>query len=129
MTSSESFDLTVWSDRFSQRDSAGLAALYHEDALLYGSSDHLLSGRRAIQRYFAALPAARAASARFSDLVVAHLSAKTVAVAGLVHFSIGDSALTMRITLTFVEEGEAWLIGMHHAALPGVPFGDRKQLD
>ncbi len=127
MVSFDPFDcLAVWSDRFSKRDSIGLAALYHEDALLYGSSDNLLSGRNAIQGYFAALPAAGAAAARFSGLAIARLAVTTVAVAGLVHFSIGESSLTMRITLTFVNEGGVWLIGMHHASMPGMLPGEQR---
>lgn len=120
--------LAVWSDRFSRRDSIGLAAIYHERALLFGSSDSLLSGRAAIQRYFAALPATGPASARFSDIECAPLSASTVAVAGLVHFSIGESTLTMRITLSLVEEGGAWLIGLHHAAMPGMLPGNQGRI-
>ena len=69
MISFDPYDyLTVWSDLFSRRDSSGLAALYHEKTLLYGSSDSLLSGRNVIEGNFAALPATGSASARFSEL-------------------------------------------------------------
>lgn len=121
MTSSGPLNvLSTWSDHFAKRDCNALAALYREDAVLYGSSDSLLSGRDAIRDYFAALPAEGSASARFDDLVIVQLSGTTAAVAGMVHFLIGATLLTVRITLTFVEDGGVWRIGMHHASTPGM---------
>lgn len=113
--------LAAWSARFAQRDSAGLAAIYREDALLYGSGDSLLVGRKAIEGYFAALPAEGAASARFDDVTRLDLSATTAAIAATVHFAIGVVTLSMRITLTFVERNGIWQIGVHHASMPMSP--------
>ncbi|MEP6868826.1 MAG: nuclear transport factor 2 family protein [Novosphingobium sp.] len=125
----DSFDptkfLAVWSDRFARRDSGGLAAFYRDDTLFYGANDSLLIGRKAIQAYFAALPAEGAASARFEDIAVSRLSGTSVAVAGLVYFVIGKISLTMRISLLFVESDGDWLIGMHHASMQGMLSTDR----
>ncbi|MEP7222756.1 MAG: nuclear transport factor 2 family protein [Novosphingobium sp.] len=121
--------LADWSDRFSRRDSGGLAAFYRDDALFYGSNDSLLIGRTAIQAYFAALPAEGAASARFGDLAVSRLSGTSVAVGGLVYFVIGQISLTMRITLLFVEGDGEWLIGMHHASMLGMLPNERRSIN
>ena len=108
--------LAQWSDGFAARNNDALAALYCEDALLYGSSPELVSGREAIRGYFQALPQSGALGAEFSNLVVRQTSPSTASVAGVVSFTTDEFALPMRITLGLVRCGDAWSIGLHHAS-------------
>jgi len=52
--------LAQWSEGFAARNSDALAALYCEDALLYGSSPELVCGREAIRDHFRRVPGAGA---------------------------------------------------------------------
>ena len=113
-----------WSRRFARGDSDGMAALYHEDGLLYGSAANVIVGRDAIRQYFSAVPAAvppgGPMSAEFSDLVVKRTSPTTANVAGLLRFLVGPNDLATRISLAYaLEEDGNWLIGLHHASLQG----------
>lgn len=117
--------LSEWSDFFARRDVDGLVALYRDDALFYGSSPDLLRGTAAIRGYFSVLPADGPMSARFYDFVASQVGADGAAIAGWVDFKVGEHALTMRITLTLVQQGGAWRIAMHHAAMPGIPAGTK----
>ena len=108
--------LAQWSEGFAARNNDALAALYCEDALLYGSSPELVSGREAIRGYFQALPQSGALGAEFSNLVMRQTSPSTASVGAAVTFTMDDFTMPMRITLGLVRCGAAWSIGLHHAS-------------
>ncbi len=105
----------AWIEAFNARDLDRHAALYTQDAMLFGSKADLSAGRAAIRAYFAA---------RGPDVRVSHyplprivqLSADTAATAAHVEFADGAKPMPYRLTWMLVKQDGNWRIAQHHGS-------------
>ena len=104
-----------WIEAFNSRDLDTHAALYTQDAMLFGSQAALSVGRAAIREYFAALPPG-AAVRRYPMPRVAQVSPDIAATAGHVDFADGDAVMPYRMTWMLVKQGGNWRIAQHHGS-------------
>ena len=109
-----------WSEAFARNDWGALAALYTEDATLYGTKPELSAGRDAVRAYYDGLPKGVFKGARFDAQVVRQVTADVLTASGPVTFEreVGGqkSELAFRITLVLVRQDGNWRIAAHHAS-------------
>ena len=112
--------LQSWIDAFNSHDLDKHMALYHEDAILFGSVDELQIGREAIRTYFAKRPPGMQVK-RYPMPLVRDVAPGVKVTAGHVDFGDGGSLSPYRMTWALVKTDGNWRIAQHH----GSPrFGD-----
>lgn len=116
--------LTAWAEAFAAQDGARSAALYTDDASLWGTtSREQSSGRAAITRYFGPMPNITARSVTFGDHTIRPV-ADTIAIAsGQYTFVLRRADGTelrapARFSMTLVKVADgAWRIADQHSSL------------
>ena len=108
--------IAKWSAAFAKLDPDALSSLYSKSALFYGSNPTLYRGRDGVKSYFTALPGWNSQSVRFTDVATSAAGADVVNMAGTANFSVGDAALTVKITWVIVREDGDWKIVSHHVS-------------
>lgn len=107
--------IAQWIDAFNAHDLDRHAALYTEDALLFGSVDELQIGRNAIHGYFGGRgPFVRVKS--YLPPVVRMVSQDVAATASHVDFADGDQPMPYRVTWVVVRRDGNWKIAQHHGS-------------
>ncbi|HVZ45820.1 MAG TPA: nuclear transport factor 2 family protein [Ramlibacter sp.] len=108
--------LQQWKLAFEARDVDRLAALYTQDAFLFGGKPALSAGRRAIRDYFDSLPAV-VLRADFEQQCSGVLAASVISTAGFLSFRReGGLPSRYRLTLALVRIAGEWKIASHHAS-------------
>jgi uncharacterized protein (TIGR02246 family) len=107
--------LAQWIEAFNAHDLDRHAALYTEDAVLFGSIDALQLGRDAVRAYFGRRPPSVRVKA-YPTPRVAHLAPDVVATAGHVDFADGDTPVPYRMTWVLVRHDGNWIIAQHHGS-------------
>ena len=108
--------MAKWSAGFSRLDATTLASLYSENAFFFGSNPTLYRGRDGVKSYFTGLPHWNSKSVRFTDVSTDAAGADVVNMAGTANFSLGDDALTVKITWVIIREDNDWKIVSHHVS-------------
>jgi uncharacterized protein (TIGR02246 family) len=118
----------AWNQAGRTWDCDALAAVYTEDALLFGGRPGHSVGREAIQHYFATYSGIIfTATMQMSGTELRVLGKDAVLVQGMVHFefTLKDSEKTqstLRATLVLRRETGCWLIADHHfSPTPATP--------
>jgi uncharacterized protein (TIGR02246 family) len=107
-----------WEQAFNAWNIDALASLYTKDALFFGSTPDLYTGRDGVKAYFSKLPAG-ALKAKMGEQHVVRVSANVIATAGFVDFTREGKVVPFRLTLVLVKTGRHWLIAEHHASPKG----------
>ena len=104
-----------WIEVFNSHDLDAHAALYTEDAMLFGSVPELIIGRAAIRAYFGGRgPKVHVAHYPFPRVT---MIADDVAVTAThVDFADGDQPMPYRVTWMLVKRDGAWKIAQHHGS-------------
>jgi hypothetical protein len=106
-----------WQHHFAPINPKGLATLYAEDAILFGSRIPPYIGRAAIESYFLGLPQGLYTGVAFFPEYIIWLTSDVISVAGSVLFQrLERSSLDLRITHIFVHQNNEWLIASHHVS-------------
>ncbi|MGE0828016.1 MAG: SgcJ/EcaC family oxidoreductase [Hyphomonadaceae bacterium] len=112
--------LARWAEAFAAADFEGIANLYTEDTLFYGSAPPLLRGPSGVLGYFKALPASDGAKVVFENIVAQRLSDTVISIAMIAAFSARswgeNKTVRMRFTHVWVRVGDEWKIASHHAS-------------
>ena len=110
-----------WSAGFNRLDADGLASLYSNSALFFGSNPSLYRGKVGVAAYFNALPRWSAPTVQFSDVVAAPVGTDLINMAGTASFDIGEGepTLSVKITWVIVREDGDWKIVSHHVSSRG----------
>ena len=107
-----------WVEVFNSHDLDAHAALYTEDATLFGSVPDLIIGRAAIRNYFAGRgPNVHVARYPFPRVVM--ISDTVAATAAHVDFADGDTPMPYRVTWMLVKREGEWTIAQHHGSPRG----------
>ena len=121
-----------WNQGAASWDAGVIAAVYTDDAMLYGGRPGHSVGREAIQAYFASYHGViLSGNLALSDTQLRTLADDCVLVQGVVHFTFhlaGDqhTASTLRGTLVLRQQAGPWRILEHHfsADPEAPPLGD-----
>lgn len=106
-----------WVAAFTPLDPDAMAALYSEDAVFFGASPPLRTGRDGVRAYFVGLPKGVFTGVTFSDEQAVQLTPDVISVAGTATFMRGANPdLPFRITLVLVRRDGRWLIASHHVS-------------
>jgi uncharacterized protein (TIGR02246 family) len=109
---------THWAAAFGQRDWKLLAALYTDDAQLFGGKPELFTSREGVRRYFEAMPPVGLV-AEFGSQHVVQAGHDAIVSAGDVTFRRTVPAAEPRphrITMVLVRRDGQWRIASHHAS-------------
>lgn len=107
-----------WCEVFNSHDLDSHAALYTEDAMLFGSIPELVVGRAAIKAYFGGRgPKVHVAQYNFPRVVM--LSDTLAATAAHVDFADGETPMPYRVTWMLVKQDGNWRIAQHHGSPRG----------
>jgi uncharacterized protein (TIGR02246 family) len=107
-----------WIEAFNSHDLDTHAALYTEDAMLFGSIPELVVGRAAIKAYFGGRgPNVHVAHYPFPDVVT--IRDDVAATAAHVDFADGDTPMPYRVTWMLVKQDGHWRIAQHHGSPRG----------
>jgi uncharacterized protein (TIGR02246 family) len=107
-----------WVEVFNSHDLDAHAALYTEDAMLFGSVPELMIGRDAIKTYFGGRgPKVHVAHYPFPHIVM--ISDSVAATAAHVDFADGDIPMPYRVTWMLVKHQGEWRIAQHHGSPRG----------
>ena len=107
--------LAEWIEAFNSRNLDRHAALYAEDAMLFGGFDELKIGRDAIRGYFAGGgPDDRVKS--YPMPLVRQVAPDVVVTGGHVDFADGDEPSPYRMTWVLVRHDGNWKIAQHHGS-------------
>ena len=104
-----------WIEVFNNRDLDTHAALYTENAMLFGSQPELSVGRAAIRAYFAA----RGPAVKVLRYPLPHIvfhGADMAATAAHVDFADGAMLMPYRVTWMLVRRAGHWRIAQHHGS-------------
>lgn len=105
----------AWIAAFNAHDLDSHAALYTEDAMLFGSDDTLHRGRAGIRSYFAGRPPG-AAVKHYPVPELVQLGPDTAVTAAFVDFTDGATLMPYRVTWTLVRRDGNWRIAQHHGS-------------
>lgn len=106
-----------WQDHFSPLNPQALAALYAEDAILFGSRVPPYIGRAAIASYFASLPLGLYTGVTFILEYINRPISDVMNIAGSATFQRTDLIpLELRITHVLVRRESQWQIVSHHVS-------------
>ena len=105
----------AWSAAFGARELDALAALYWDDALLFGSTAPLYTGREGVRQYFATLPASIRLE-HFRPPTIVKPFPDVILTAGGWRFDFAGEPRNFRLTWTLVRRNGAWRIASHHAS-------------
>jgi ketosteroid isomerase-like protein len=110
--------LQKWSDAFAKKDWEAMGSLYSKDALFYGSTLPLYRGIDGVRAYFNALPPTGGATVAFKDMTIVPVGSDLINVAGIATFTIPGTPAPfgVRITQSYVNQGDAWKIVSHHVS-------------
>jgi len=115
--------LSAWADAYASQEGARSAALYTEDASLWGTASSVPSkGRAAIATYFDARRGTIArSSVAFDEQAVSLLPGGTAVIYGRYSFRQerldgGEILLSARFSMTLVRDHGRWLIAHHHSS-------------
>lgn len=109
---------TRWSGAFNSEKWADLAALYLDDAQLFGGRPDLYVGASGVLAYFQTLkPGAHATFQPGASAVRA--AAGCIIVAGIVDFRREGRERLHRMSWTLVATSDGWRIASHHASPVG----------
>lgn len=109
----------LWADAFGRQDWTSLAALYTDDAQLFGGKPDLFTSREGVLRYFEAMPPGTALTAEFGAQHVVQVGPDVIVSAGDVAFRRADALAEPRrhrVTLVLANRGGEWRIASHHAS-------------
>lgn len=107
-----------WVEVFNSHDLDAHAALYTEDAMLFGSMPELIIGRAAIRDYFGG-PGPEVHVAHYPFPRVVMISDSVAATAAYVDFADGDTLMPYRVTWMLVKADGEWKIAQHHGSPRG----------
>ena len=106
-----------WQQYFAPINPVALAALYAEEAVLFGSKIPPYIGRAAIQSYFENLPQGLYTKAQFIPEYVNRPIADIISIAGSVIFERTEQTpLELRFTHVLVNIESRWMIASHHVS-------------
>ena len=105
-----------WAELFAAQDGAGLASLYTDTALFYGSTPALRRGPVEIAAYYEALKGLSNPSVVFTDAVLNAVAPGVIDLACMAAFSFGGPPSRGRFTWTLVGHDGGWRIACHHAS-------------
>ncbi len=106
-----------WGRTFYPINPQGMASHYTEDAILFGSSIPMFTGREGVQSYFEMLPEGVYIGAKFDPEYTVSLTPDVISMAGSASFlRQGQDPLEVRITQIFVKRDDKWLIASHHVS-------------
>jgi len=106
-----------WAQTFHPINPLGMASHYSEDAILFGSSIPMFTGREGVQSYFEMLPEGIYIGVKFDPEYIVSLTPEVISMAGSASFARqGQNPLEVRITQVFVKRNEKWLIASHHVS-------------
>jgi hypothetical protein len=105
-----------WAERFNTRVPAQVAALYADDATVFGTSkNRLRHGRADIEAYFSGK-----ASVKLLNTAIMPLAADTALCVGTYLFTRGapgeETSSPARFTFVVKKWGDAWRIWHHHSS-------------
>jgi uncharacterized protein (TIGR02246 family) len=104
-----------WIEVFDSHDLDAHAALYTEDAMLFGSVPELIIGRAAIRAYFGGRgPKVHVAHYPFPRVTM--IADDVAATAAHVDFADGDQPMPYRVTWMLVKRDGEWKIAQHHGS-------------
>jgi uncharacterized protein (TIGR02246 family) len=107
--------LAAWIEAFNRHDLDTHAALYTQDACLFGSIPDLLVGRPAIRGYFSRRgPGVHVR--RYPMPHIVPLGSDAVATAAHVDFADGEMLVPYRVTWVLVKVEGNWRIAQHHGS-------------
>jgi uncharacterized protein (TIGR02246 family) len=107
-----------WIEVFNSHNLDAHAALYTEDAMLFGSVPELIIGRAAIKAYFGGRgPKVHVAHYPFPRVVM--ISDSVAATAAHVDFADGETPMPYRVTWMLVKHHGEWKIAQHHGSPRG----------
>jgi uncharacterized protein (TIGR02246 family) len=105
----------TWIEVFNSRDLDRHAALYTEDAMMFGAIPDLVLGRAGIRGYFAG----RGPGVHVRHYPLPHivqLAPDFAATAAHVEFADGETPMPYRVTWMLVRRGGNWRIAQHHGS-------------
>jgi ketosteroid isomerase-like protein len=106
-----------WQQHFAPLNPIGLAALYAEDAILFGSRIPPYIGRAAIESYFLGLPQGLYTGVAFFPEYINRPISDVISIAGSATFQRADLIpLELRITHVLVRRESEWQIVSHHVS-------------
>jgi uncharacterized protein (TIGR02246 family) len=111
----------AWAEAFNAADYERVVALYSNDALFYGSTPPLFTGRDGVRSYFSHLPSGLKAT--MGEHTAVQVAPNVVLSSGLVEFTLPSGAVApYRLTFALVQVNGQWLIAQHHASpVPKAP--------
>jgi uncharacterized protein (TIGR02246 family) len=106
-----------WQNYFASINPSGLAELYTQEAVLFGSKIPAYIGRTAIQSYFENLSQGLYIKAQFTPEYIKRLTSDIISIAGSVTFTRTEQTdLELRFTHILVSRDGRWLIASHHVS-------------
>lgn len=106
-----------WRHYFAPLNPNALAALYAEDAILFGSRIPPYIGRTAIESYFKDLPQGLYTDVVFIPDHIKRVTQDVISIAGSANFQRADQTpLELRITHVLVRRENQWQIVSHHVS-------------
>ncbi len=106
-----------WQQYFAPLNSNALAALYAEDAILFGSRIPPYIGRVAIECYFANLTPGLYTGVVFTPEYIKRVTPDVISIAGSASFQrLEQRPLELRITHILVRRENQWQIVSHHVS-------------
>ena len=106
-----------WRHYFAPLNPNALAALYAEDAILFGSRIPPYIGRTAIESYFKDLPQGLYTGVVFIPDHIKRVTQDVISIAGSANFQRADQTpLELRITHVLVRRENQWQIVSHHVS-------------
>jgi uncharacterized protein (TIGR02246 family) len=106
-----------WRHHFAPLNPNALAALYAEDAILFGSRIPPYIGRTAIESYFKDLPQGLYTGVVFIPDHIKRVTQDVISIAGSANFQRADQTpLELRITHVLVRRENQWQIVSHHVS-------------
>ena len=106
-----------WQKHFAPLNPNALAAIYAEDAILFGSRIPPYIGRTAIASYFKDLPQGLYTGVVFIPDHIKRVTQDVISIAGSANFQRTDQiSLELRITHVLVRRENQWQIVSHHVS-------------
>ena len=106
-----------WQDYFTPLNPQALAALYAEDAILFGSRVPPYIGTAAIESYFSNLPPGLYTGVTFFPEYINRPISDVISIAGSAKFQrTNQTPLELRITHLLVQRENQWQIVSHHVS-------------
>jgi uncharacterized protein (TIGR02246 family) len=106
-----------WRHYFAPLNPNSLAALYAEDAILFGSRIPPYIGRTTIESYFKDLPQGLYTGVVFIPDYIKRVTQDVISIAGSANFQRADQIpLELRITHVLVRRENQWQIVSHHVS-------------